>query len=132
MAKNASFALSTVVSMNPAMNDRRRVQFAYAGIIPANGGRNGDSHGLATLLIGLALLGTGLLGNSERRRLTITGFGALMILLALGAAGCGGSSGGAPAARPSSTQTITHATVTLGGTVQTVGGLPAILGTIKG
>ena len=130
--QSASFALSTVISMNPAKNDRPRIQFAYAGIISVPGGKGGGSGGFIPLLVGFALLGIGLLGASERKRLTVAAFAALIVVVALGAAGCGGSSGGGTTTSFSSTQTVQGAMVTLGGTTQTVGGLPATLGKIKG
>jgi hypothetical protein len=122
-----------VIAMHPAMNTQPRVEFAYAGIVPGNRARDTDSSGLGLLTIACTLLGISLVRSSERRRLKIVAFTAFAIVLAIGAAGCGGSSGGgAPLPRPSSTQTVTAATVTIGGTGQTVGGLPATLGTIKG
>ena len=130
--QSVSFALNTVIAMHHAMSDARPIQFAYAGIIPSTGKRKADTSGLGTLLIGFALLGMALRGGSERRRMRIAGFAALMILLTLGAPGCGGSGGGALPPTPSSTQMVTAATVTIDGTAQVVGGLPATLGTIKG
>jgi hypothetical protein len=132
--QSAKFALSTVISMHPAMNDQRRLQYAYAAIIPTTGGEDENWGGLGPLLFGLALIGVSLLETGERRRLRIVAFTALALLIALGAAGCGGGGGGggAPAVTPSSTQTVQAASVTLGGVIQPVGGLPATLGKIKG
>ena len=119
--------------MHPAMNDQRRVQYAYAAIIPTTGGKDENWSGLGALLFGLALIGISLLGTGERKRLRIVAFTSLALMIALGAAGCGGGGGGgAPLVRPSSTQTVQAASVTVGGAPQTVGGLPATLGEIKG
>ena len=119
--------------MHPAMNNHRRLQYAYAAIIPTTGGKDENWSGLGPLLFGLALIGISLLGTGERRRLRIVAFTSLALMIALGAAGCGGGGGGgAPLVRPSSTQTVQAASVTVGGAPQTVGGLPATLGEIKG
>jgi hypothetical protein len=131
--QSAKFALSTVISMHPAMNDQQRVQYAYAAIIPTTSGKDENWGGLGPLLFGLGLVGASLLGIGEHRRLRIVAFTSLALVIALGAAGCGGGGGGgAPVVRPSSTQTVHAASVTLGGVPQTVGGLPATLGEIKG
>jgi hypothetical protein len=132
--QSAKVALSTVISMHPAMNNQRRVQYAYAAIIPTTGGKDGNWGGLGPLLFGLGLVGASLLGVGEPRRLRIVAFTSLALVIALGAAGCGGggAGGGAPVVRPSSTQTVQAASVTASGLTQTVGGLPATLGEIKG
>jgi hypothetical protein len=131
--QSAKFALSTVISMHPAMNDQRRGQYAYAAIIPTTSGKDENWGGLGPLLFGLALIGVSLLGTSERRRLRIVAFTSLALLIALGAVGCGGGGGGgAPEVTPSSTQIVQAASVTLGSVIQPVGGLPATLGKIKG
>jgi hypothetical protein len=131
--QSAHFALSIVISMNPAMNNQRGVQYAYASIIPTAGGKDENWGGLGPLLFGLGLIGVSLLGTSQQRRLRIAAFTSLALVIALGAAGCGGGGGGgAPAVKPSSIQTVQAVTVTLGGVAQSVGGLPAPLGKIKG
>jgi hypothetical protein len=131
--QSAKFALSTVIAMHPAMNNHRRLQYAYAAIIPTTSGKDENWGGVGPLLFGLGLIGISLLGTGERRRLRIVAFTSLVLVITLGAAGCGGGGGGgAPVVRPSSTQTAQAASVTLGGVPQTVGGLPATLGEIKG
>jgi hypothetical protein len=115
------------------MNEKRRVQYAYASIIPMTGGQDENWGGLAPLIFGLALIGISLLVIGERKRLRIVAFTSLALVIALNGAGCGGGGGGgAPVVRPSSTQTVQAASVTLNGAAQTVGGLPATLGEIKG
>jgi hypothetical protein len=119
--------------MNPPMNNQRGVRYAYASIIPTTGGKDENWGGLGPLLFGLGLIGISLLGTGQRRRLRIAAFTSLALVIALGAAGCGGGGGGgAPAVKPSSIQTVQAASVTLGGVAQSVGGLPATLGKIKG
>lgn len=133
--QSATFALSTVIALTPGMIDRPGVRFAYASIIPSAGnGTNGRSSGLGHLLLGLGLLGMCLAGTSERRRLKIAIFAAMLTVVAIGAAGCGGSSNSTPGGNGdgtfSSTQTVESASVTVGGVPQTVGGVPVKLGTI--
>jgi hypothetical protein len=122
-----------MISMNPAMNNQRSVQYAYASIIPMAGGKDENWGGLGPLLFGLGLIGVSLLGTSQCRRLRIAAFTSLALVIALGAAGCGGGGGGGvPAVKPSSIQTVQAVSVTLGGVAQSVGGLPTPLGKIKG
>jgi hypothetical protein len=130
--QSATFSLSTVIAITPGMIDRPGVRFAYASIIPSAGnGTNGRSGGLGHLLLGLGLLGICLAGTSERRRLKIAIFAAMLTVVAIGAAGCGGSSSG-PNGNGlfSSTQTVESASVKVGSVPQTVGGVPVTLGTI--
>jgi len=129
--QSATFSLSTVIAITPGMIDRPGVRFAYASIIPSAGnGTNGRSGGLGHLLLGLGLLGICLAGTSERRRLKIAIFAAMLTVVAIGAAGCGGSSGPHGNGLFSSTQTVESASVTVGSVAQSVGGVPVTLGTI--
>ena len=129
--QSATFSLSTVIAITPGMIDRPGVRFAYASILPSAGnGTDGRSGGLGHLLLGLGLLGICLAGTSERRRLKIAIFAAMLTVVAIGAAGCGGSSGPHGNGLFSSTQTVQSASVTVGSVAQTVSGVPVTLGTI--
>ena len=86
-APSAQFALSTVIAMHPAMNNQRRVQYAYAASIPATRGKDENWGELGRLLFDLAPIWMSLLGTGERQRLKIVAFTSLALVIELGTAG---------------------------------------------
>ncbi|HLH77805.1 MAG TPA: NHL repeat-containing protein [Candidatus Binataceae bacterium] len=123
---SVTFSLSTVISLNPAMNDQMGVRYAYASIVPMSS--DGQSRGMVPLLLGLGLIGMVMMLSEKRKRRHTALAVAVALALMAAIAGCSSSSS---SSKPSSTQVVQGAAVSQGGTPQKVAGLPLLLGTIQ-
>ena len=121
---SATFSLSAVIAMHPVMLGSK---FKYAGLtltasLPITRSTWPLAGGL--FMLGFVLMG---LPDSTRRRAII--LAVLTLGLAAASAGCGGSSSGGPNL-VTSTQQVAAVADTAGGGPETVGGVPAALGTV--
>jgi len=124
--QSPTFVLTGVIAGGHSASLEPGRGVAMAGIV------EGSAHvASATLMLALGLIGLCLMpmGIQNRRRASI--LAALALLLAVDAAGCGGSSSSGAPATQASRQEVTAMNVGEGGASVTVLGLPIDLGSIR-
>ncbi|MGH7932361.1 MAG: hypothetical protein ACREQN_04240, partial [Candidatus Binataceae bacterium] len=126
----ATFSLSmTIASGKTASANDHTIVLAGMLAVP---GTPGGGDGGAGLLGGMILLGIAMLPLAARTRRRVPWMAGVMLILAIGVAGCGPDNNNGPkASAPSSTQNVTAVTVKQHGSASPVSGLPLKLGKIS-
>lgn len=129
--ESLTFALSGVISGHQTGRLDLPNQVGLAGVMSVGNKHAGGFGGTGSLMFALSLLGLAMfpLNTGMRRRTSI--LAAVMLILATGLVGCGGSSGaGTPSTAQSSRQKVVMLSVTENGNQVGVSGLPIDLGKI--